>query len=463
MSPRGKRPASIDDDSTGNSDLQIGRDLTQLARSIKNDLSNPVANETIQLCGSSPLEILSSCPAAALDLAHEKLHSWPYHDVLKHWRRLYEDASFFLVASLIEQHATTAPREANQAKRTKVEESTVVDEWLATVVALLDKANIIAGAPGRRELVDSILQELARVYLQSDLASEPQRLNIHDLPQLKIKHPTSRAATALSLEDFQTHVDQQSTPLIVPNSFEHWAARQNWSDLSYLMRSTLNGHRLIPVEIGNSYTDADWTQRLMTFSEFVTQFLLPEQPDEIGYIAQHDLSAQIPALKNDFSVPDFCFTAPKPVNGAAAQTCGLSSAPLLDEPLMNAWLGPKGTKTPPHTDPYHNILCQVVGYKYVRLYAPEETYRLYPQGVDENGVDMANTSQVSTDCFRPTFQKRGLHCDDRHDLYEKYPLLGEAVYQEAVLAPGECLYIPLGWWHYVESLTTSFSVSFWWN
>lgn len=31
-----------------------------------------------------------------------------------------------------------------------------------------------------------------------------------------------------------------------------------------------------------------------------------------------------------------------------------------------------------------------------------------------------------------------------------------------VLKPGDALLIPKGWWHHVCSLTTSFSVSYWW-
>lgn len=39
----------------------------------------------------------------------------------------------------------------------------------------------------------------------------------------------------------------------------------------------------------------------------------------------------------------------------------------------------------------------------------------------------------------------------------------EVEFEDCILEEGEMLYIPPKWWHYVRSLTTSFSVSFWWN
>ncbi len=48
--------------------------------------------------------------------------------------------------------------------------------------------------------------------------------------------------------------------------------------------------------------------------------------------------------------------------------------------------------TPLHTDPYHNLLTQVIGRKHVRLYSPQVTPRLYPF---ESGFT-TNCSQVSS-------------------------------------------------------------------
>jgi hypothetical protein len=50
-------------------------------------------DESLAGCGPAPLSIIRTLPQSVLDLAHEKMHTYPYHSVPTHWRRLYEDAS----------------------------------------------------------------------------------------------------------------------------------------------------------------------------------------------------------------------------------------------------------------------------------------------------------------------------------------------------------------------------------
>ena len=47
--------------------------------------------------------------------------------------------------------------------------------------------------------------------------------------------------------------------------------------------------------------------------------------------------------------------------------------------------------------------------------------------------------------------------------YDARSLVGSTPFHQCVLGPGELLYIPRHAWHYVRSLETSFSVSFWWG
>nr|XP_054771959.1 lysine-specific demethylase 8-like isoform X1 [Lytechinus pictus]XP_054771960.1 lysine-specific demethylase 8-like isoform X2 [Lytechinus pictus] len=109
---------------------------------------------------------------------------------------------------------------------------------------------------------------------------------------------------------------------------------------------------------------------------------------------------------------------------------------------INAWFGPAGTVSPLHFDPKHNLLCQVVGKKYVRLYSKDSTPLLYPH----EGL-LSNTSQVDVE-----------NVDE-----DAFPLFRQAPYQECILSSGEMLYIPPGCWHYIRSLSLSFSVSYWWR
>lgn len=70
----------------------------------------------------------------------------------------------------------------------------------------------------------------------------------------------------------------------------HWPASTKWLDVNYLLNAA--GSRTIPVEIGSHYTDENWSQKLMTLKEFITQHYLSETGD-IGYLAQHNLFDQV--------------------------------------------------------------------------------------------------------------------------------------------------------------------------
>ncbi|KAI4141962.1 MAG: hypothetical protein LQ341_003358 [Variospora aurantia] len=341
----------------------------------------------------------------------------------------------------------------------------------------------MAGAAGREAMIERLLAELQRWWHLEDVPLRPRPRSRKRRRRRRVQGPTwdffssfsssfpviaeglptvrqpVESSTAPSMRDFETHMMASGRPLLIREALAHWPAlhERPWASPAYLLEKTFGGRRLVPVELGRSYTDAGWGQSIITFKEFMEKYMMSSaDASKLGYLAQHDLFAQIPSLRNDIAVPDYCYTNPPPTK-TAIKDAGLTAAgkaaappPRLDEPLLNAWFGPAGTVSPLHTDPYHNILCQVVGQKYVRLYSPAQTDKLYPKGVEGGGVDMSNTSEV--DAEAPT-----------DELDAEYPLFRHAEYVETILREGECLYIPVGWWHYVRSLSVSFSVSFWWN
>uniref|UniRef100_A0A182M3J5 JmjC domain-containing protein n=1 Tax=Anopheles culicifacies TaxID=139723 RepID=A0A182M3J5_9DIPT len=228
-----------------------------------------------------------------------------------------------------------------------------------------------------------------------------------------------------SVDYFGQHCYELKQPAVIKGIIDCWPAMERWHDPNYLLN--VAGERTVPIEIGSQYSNDDWSQKLMKFRDFVEQNLCSEGTPSSGeqraaYLAQHDLFDQIPALRADIAIPDYI---------------GRTDA----RPRIKAWLGPKGTISPLHTDPCHNLLCQVFGAKTVILARPEDTDKLYPH----DHFILSNTSQVDA---------------GRVD-YERFPLAREVSFHRLTLHRGEVLYIPPKWWHYVESLSPSFSVSFW--
>lgn len=115
--------------------------------------------------------------------------------------------------------------------------------------------------------------------------------------------------------------------------------------------------------------------------------------------------------------------------------------------VTNIWLGTSNTATTLHFDSYDNFLCQVMGYKYVRLYSQSQNAMLYQDKGNRRTATRAqgNLSQV----------------DVGNVDIDKFPLFEQAQFLDTVLGPGEMLYIPNQWWHYVRALSVSFSCNFW--
>lgn len=59
----------------------------------------------------------------------------------------------------------------------------------------------------------------------------------------------------------------------------------------------------MPIEIGSRYTEEDWTQRLVTFSEFLHSYVTSEDPSKRGYLAQHGLFDQVRMISHIPTAP----------------------------------------------------------------------------------------------------------------------------------------------------------------
>lgn len=85
----------------------------------------------------------------------------------------------------------------------------------------------------------------------------------------------------------------------------------------------------------------------------------PARP--IYYLAQHSLFRQFPALVSDLLIPDLVYSPPEQHYPSPSFTSNTSNETSSYEPpkseegyVLNAWLGPGGTKSAAHTDPWWN-------------------------------------------------------------------------------------------------------------
>ena len=109
------------------------------------------------------------------------------------------------------------------------------------------------------------------------------------------------------------------------------------------------------------------------------------------------------------------------------------------------WVGHGGGATPLHFDSVSNFLTQVVGRKQVILFPPAQSFHVYPYPV---GHQMDNFAMVDV---------------EKPDL-DRFPALRRAQALEAVLEPGEVLWLPRFYWHYVFQLdapSENISLNFW--
>ena len=252
-----------------------------------------------------------------------------------------------------------------------------------------------------------------------------------------IQFPIEETDHPLSFESFQSHYASRSDPVVIRRIGTDWPAVSKWRDLQRLARE--HGHRLVPIELGSMMgSSLSMKEEIITLRRLAQHFLSPsaskdcwnlsdcqEYLDRIAYLAQHPLLSQISPLQNDLDM--------KP------NLCGPEGPSHV-----YVWMGTGGTRTPLHFDSYDNLFVQLVGAKYVRLYSQAETPNLYVSTKSTFGLQ-GNMSDL--DCEKEDWKQHGK--------------AKSASYTEALLLPGDSLYIPARTWHYIRSLSTSISVNYW--
>ena len=228
--------------------------------------------------------------------------------------------------------------------------------------------------------------------------------------------------SGLTQKEFLDEYYSQNTPVFMDDVCDSWAARSLWN-AEYLLEKL--GSVEVEVMAGR---DSDPKYEInsndhkfkMPFDEYVAKIQASGRSNDMYLVANNKLLATEAALPlwEDFTL-DERFLAEDPKHTHAF-----------------LWFGPAGTVTPLHHDSINVLFNQIDGWKHLILIPSLEIHRVYN--------NLAVYSEV--DPLKP-------------DL-DQYPLFADVQQIHIDVGPGQTVFIPAGWWHHVESLEPSISISF---
>jgi len=228
-----------------------------------------------------------------------------------------------------------------------------------------------------------------------------------------------------AFETFIRDYYSKHKPVVLKKGIDHWPALKKWSPQYF---AEVLGDAEIEVQFDRE-NDAlferhsDKYRKSMLMSEFVNMIENDGESNNYYMTAnntQQNVEAIRPALDD---IGEF----------------GEGYRQLLDSDAAFStyfWMGPKGTFTPLHHDFTNNMLVQVYGSKKVTLIPAWQVPWLY------------NDLHVYSEVNFPNFDLK------------KHPLMQHVTPVEVTIDAGDALFIPIGWWHCVEGLDKSISISF---
>jgi hypothetical protein len=252
-------------------------------------------------------------------------------------------------------------------------------------------------------------------------------------------------ATHLSPEAFQQrYLSGSGKPVILTDALDSWPARTKWN--FDFFKSRYGSERVVP-----SIWPGDKYLKVIRFDDYIESLDNPTRPTPGFWI---DLVTKLPCdappevpgtplyltgwrafnlhpeLLEDVElspkfVEDWLPLLPAPFRKVLEETTKYLSGGFL--------IGPAGSIATLHADILHThaYLAQIAGRKKCILFSPDDSDCLYDGKVDPEHPDIG-----------------------------KFPFFRRATAYECVLEPGELLFMPSNWWHYVTALEKSITVSY---
>jgi len=238
------------------------------------------------------------------------------------------------------------------------------------------------------------------------------------LQEVLSKSSSIEQTTNFDSNNFKKNYLNKKKPVLLKGYGNNWKAKSKWT-LDFL--SSLESDKNVSLEIGaNNQNETNFVKQ--NLSEYINSLKNEESKNkkDRAYLTLFNIFDKFPFLKQDLDLSIF--------------------TKYTKKNDIFAWIGPEGTVTGFHYDSLHNLLAQVKGKKLVILISPKDNKNMYVSEKFEYG---AISSQIDINNYNE----------------DKFPKFRNAQCYSVILEPGDVIYIPKGWWHYVRSLETSISIS----
>lgn len=226
----------------------------------------------------------------------------------------------------------------------------------------------------------------------------------------------------VSRAEFLEEYYAANTPVILSGLMDGWKACTRWGPEYF---KTVRGDETVEIQAGRdknpAYEEDDsQLRKTVKFSDYIDMVTTGGETNDYYLTARNNFFSRpgTKALLNDIEVFREYLKTDNPGDGTFL------------------WYGPKGTITPLHHDLMNIFMAQVQGRKRVILIPSSESDLVYNDFAVYSPVDPVNPD------------------------YARHPKFRAATVYDVELAPGEVLFLPVGWWHHVTSLDVSMTVSF---
>ncbi|TFI53958.1 cupin-like domain-containing protein [Mastigocladus laminosus UU774] len=248
---------------------------------------------------------------------------------------------------------------------------------------------------------------------------------------LRIKNPSTKQFLEMW---------QQYQPFIIEDVATHWDICNKWSN-DYLIKHC--GDNLVPVRFFTkdyftnyenfAYESSDYQRRIqeMTYKEYIKNYVEDMSNESkndseivVSYLPQANFEEHFPEVIGDVTYPEYLNRKPNVLFWQGFSKKSFCSTTNL------------------HFDGIHNLFCQIRGRKRILLFPPSDYLSFYP--ALDNSLSVIENSKVNPDFLDL-------------ELFPKFPWQEKI---EVVLQPGEIIYIPPFWWHYITAVDENISLLF---